>query len=50
MLCRIVLQKLIDDSDALTASIIREMGAVITSETSINFYKTSRRNISYSLP
>jgi hypothetical protein len=49
MLRRIVWQKFTDVSEALAASIIRAMrsmmAAASTSETSVNFYPTPRRNI-----
>jgi hypothetical protein len=49
MLCRVIWQKLTYDSEVLTASIIRAialmMEAVRTSETSVSFYQTARRNI-----
>jgi hypothetical protein len=43
---RVVWQKITNVSEVLTASIIRAlvMEAVITSETSVNFYQTARRN------
>jgi hypothetical protein len=43
---RVVLQKFADVSEVLTASITRAIIEVTTSETSINFYQTTRRNIS----
>jgi hypothetical protein len=46
MLRSVVSQKLTDDSDVLTASIIAlMMEAGSTSKTSVNFYETTRRNI-----
>jgi hypothetical protein len=46
MLRRVVSQKLADVSEVPIASIIRAMmKAVSTSETSANFYETTRRNI-----
>jgi hypothetical protein len=41
MLCRVVWQTFTDVSEVLVAAIIR----AITSETSVNFYQTTRRNI-----
>jgi hypothetical protein len=47
---RVSWQKLTDDSEALTASIIRAIALMIetvsTSETSVNIYQTARLNIS----
>jgi hypothetical protein len=46
MLRSVVSSKLTDVSEVLTASIMRAMMvAVSTSETSVNFYETARRNI-----
>jgi hypothetical protein len=45
MLRRVVTQKLTDVSEVLTASIIRAMSAVRTSDTSVNFYQTERRDV-----
>jgi hypothetical protein len=51
MLRRVVWQKFTDVSEVLAASIIRAMVMALmtevesTSETSINFYPTTRRNI-----
>jgi hypothetical protein len=46
MLRRVVWWKLTDLSEVLAAFVIvRMMGAVSTSETSVNFYQTKRHNI-----
>jgi hypothetical protein len=45
MLRCVVSWKLTDVSEVLTASISPDMEAVSTFETSVNFYKTARRNI-----
>jgi hypothetical protein len=43
---RLVIWWTFDDSEMLTASIIRAMvGTVSTSETLVNFYQTTRRSI-----
>jgi hypothetical protein len=45
MLRRAPWQKFTDVSEVLTASIALMMEAVSTSETSVSFYQTTRRNI-----
>jgi hypothetical protein len=45
MLSRVLWQKFTDASEVLAASIIRAVKAASTSESSMNFYQTTRRNI-----